>query len=186
MKKISLLIVLLCWIIPVFSQTIQKREEKDGYLTLMTGYMKTRALSLDYVGVSLATVTNQSADNNEEKIIMLVFFYETDKTFTQEGSKAIIKTFTGDIVTLKQKTQDSHVIYNRKRIDEVLDRYLIYVNYFITEKELNKIINEGIQVIRIEALTGLKDYVFKDDALGRFIKSEYALIMQKQDFGMDF
>ena len=183
MKKYSLLILMLFWIIPAFSQTIQLREEKDGYLTLMTSYMRARVKSLEYVGVSLATATNLS---NNEKIILLAFCFDADKTFTQKGSKAIIKTFTGDIITLIQETKDMEVVQSRKRIDDIMDSYRFFVNYLVSEKELNKIINEGIQVIRIEALTGLKDYVFKEDALGGFIKSEYTLIMQKQDFGLDF
>lgn len=183
MKKISLLILMLFWIIPAFSQTIQLREEKDGYLTLMTSYMRARVKSLEYVGISLTTATNLSTN---EKIILLGFYYDVDKTYTQKGSRAIIKTYTDDIITLIQNTEDSRVVIDRKRVDDMTDTYRIFVNYFISEKELNKIINEGIQVIRIEALSGLKDYVFKEDALGGFLKSEYALIMQKQDFGLDF
>lgn len=183
MKRILLFAFLITIAFPSYSQSIAYREEKDGIVTTATSRMTTRAFSHERIGIALYIASDQTTN---VKSVLLDFLYELDKTYTQKGSRAIIKTFTGDIIKLVQNTNDDTVSKYREQSDETLDLYFINVQYLTDEKTLNKLINEGIQKIRIETLTGLRDYVFKNDVLGGYLKSEHNLIIQNNDFSANF
>lgn len=184
MKKVLFLLFAFLLSYPSFGQAIAVREENEKVLLVGTNYMS------DYTtGVSLMVLSNKETG---EKIYELGLYFDLyGRTLCQKGSKAIFKTFNGTIITLRQITETGDVISRRKlvnssRINEELDRYRLQTDYRITEDDLQTLMHEGIQLMRIETLIGLKDYTYRKDALGGFLSAEYDLILDKKDFESNF
>lgn len=46
--------------------------------------------------------------------------------------------------------------------------------------------NEGIAILRVETLAGIREYNYDKDYLGKFLRSELDLINDKKSFENDF
>ena len=107
-------------------------------------------------------------------------------TNLQENSRAVFKTFSGTIITL--------VTSNTSRLkneivhlgDYTSKTWALKVVYDITEEALNTLMNEGVAILRVETMAGIRDYNYDKDYLGGFLRSELDLINEKKSFENDF
>lgn len=185
MKHLGLFITMLLVSLNSFAQTIAEREDFETYSTITTTYGIDKSFFGYSTAVALSMLTNKTTD---ERVFQLFYYFETSgKTLCQKGSKLIIKTFQGSIITLEQILADDRVRSYRERVGSVEGNvYSLRGHYYIDEDDIKKLIDEGIQLIRVETLKGLIDYTYKTDTLGKLLNTEYDLLFEKQDFGSDF
>lgn len=185
MKKQIILLSLILLSVPTFAQSIGFRDDNSEYLAIGTDYMITRAFSSYDTGVALAIYTDKHAG---VKTYYLGLYFETyGKTFCQKHSRAVIKTFSGSIITISEILDTYKVINFREQVgDYQSTTYSLKPQYSISEEDIKILMAEGVQLLRIETLQGLKDFTYKSDVLGGYLTKEYNLILGKQDFGSDF
>lgn len=181
MKRIiiTLLITLTCYSFQ--AQTVVSREENDKLLILRSSLLATNSILSLNTGVSLSFITNKV--NGDTFYDIGLYLENYDKFFCQKGCKAIFKTFSGSIITLYEYWETGDVIYFRQHAD---NRYAITPRFVVIEEDLKKLINEGVEFIRVETIIGLMDFTYKEDIIGGFLGQEYALVNSKKDFSSDF
>lgn len=185
MKKIVVLLFLCAMYSPLFAQSIGFRDDNERTLAVGTNYLITRLFGGYSSGVALAIYTDKAT--NERMFDIGIYFETYGKTFCQEHSRAVIKTFSGSIVTLEQRLDTYKVENTRERVgDYQSTTFSLKPQYFIQERDLITLMDEGIQFLRVETLKGFKDFTYKSDVLGGFLKSEYNLILEKKDFESNF
>lgn len=185
MKKNIVLLSFILLSVPMFAQTIGFRDDNGEVLAIGTDYMITRAFGSYDTGVALAIYTDK---HTGEKTYDLGIYFETyGKTFCQEHSRAVIKTFSGSIITISERLDTYKVQNGRKQVGDYRSTtYSLKPQYSISEGDIKTLMAEGIQRLRIETLKGLKDFTYKSDVLGGYLSKEFNLILGKQDFGADF
>lgn len=179
MQRFIIIILILFISGPIFAQSIGYRDESENILIVGTNYMTTNPLSNRITGIALEVLTNKTTGENTVNISLL--FETLSKTFCQKNSKAIFKTFEGNVITLQESLETNSI--TRETRDS---KYILKPQYSISEEDLQTIMKEGIQLMRIETLKGLKDFKYKKDVLGGFLTAEYNLILEKKDFSSDF
>ena len=185
MKRLLFVLLATILSVPVFSQTVGFRDDSEKILAVGSNYMLTKPWGSYSSGVALAVYTEK--ESGQRKFDLGIYFETYGQTFCQEHSRAIFKTFSGSIITLEQWLETSDVQNSRERVGDYRSTtYSLTPHYIVPEDVLNKLMEEGIEVMRIETLKGLKDFTYKSDVLGAFLTKEYNLILGKQDFGTDF
>lgn len=185
MRKIVLLLLFGVLSSPLFAQGIGFRDDDGTTLSIGTNYRITRS-SGDYsTGVSLAVGINRLT--NIQTFLMGIYFETCGKMFCQKHSRAVLKTFSGSIVTVEQCIDSYKVQENREAVGGYDSNiFSLTPCYIIQESDLNTLMNEGIKVLRIETSKGLMDFTYKSDVLGAYLKSEYKLLLEKRDFESNF
>ena len=185
MKKTVLLLLLGALSSSLFAQSISFRNDNEKTLAVGTNFMITRSFGSYSTGVALAMYTDKVT--KERSFDMGIYFETYGQTFCQEHSRAVLKTFSGTIVTLVQRLDAYKVQGSRERVgDYKSTTFSLKPQYLIQENDLNTLMNEGIQILRIETSKGFKDFTYKSDVLGGYLKSEYNLILEKRDFESNF
>ena len=179
MKKYLLVILLsLAWT-STFAQTISYRNDSSAG----TNYLITDFIRKYDTGVSLQIITSQQS--GEKKCILGIYSEGKGRTYCQDNSRAVLKTFSGNIITLVQRNNN-----NENEIIHLGDSqstiWALKVHYDISEEELNLLMNEGIAILRVETLAGIREYNYDKDYLGKFLRSELDLINDKKSFENDF
>lgn len=168
------------------AQSLNSRKDTEESLSIRTNYL----VEGQQLGVSLDYVLNKAT--NEEIWGLSIVLYSRNVRFNvDKGSKLLIRTFSDNIIELKQIKEFYH-IYQRKEYpyerandynttDWLLDPY-----YFIETVDLEKIMNEGVKKMRFETSKGMKDLEWEKDVFGQMVLSEYNLILEKSNFEKDF
>lgn len=172
-KRLLLLLFNLMIAYPMFAQKISERIETDNSTLIQTEYMISRPFFTSATGIALAKFTDKI--EGRERYELLLYFEMPDKTTCQKGSRAIIKTRKGSIITLKQKTEK----LSAEIVDVNSGFRALKPRYDITNDDLQKILVEGIEILRIETLLGLKDFSYPENVLGEYLEKEYNLIVNK-------
>lgn len=185
MRKKTVMLLLCAMSSPLFAQSIGFRNDSEKALAVGTNFMITRSFGGYSSGVALAVYTNKVTS---ERVVDMGIYFETEgKTFCQEHSRVVLKTFSGSIVTLEQRLKTSDVENGRKRVgDYNSTTFYLKPQYLIKESDLSTLMNEGIQIMRVETLKGFIDFTYKSDVLGGYLKSEYDLVLGSRDFESDF
>ena len=176
MKKVIIFILTIFTSASLFAQSLAFRKESNGRYVAGTNYMLSSMSFSKSTGVALTVYSNQISEEREYN--MGIYFETSGPAYCQQGSKAIIKTFANSIITLHANDYE--------HADNEGAKYYYRIHYAITEDDLQRLINEGIQLIRIETSIGLIDNVFKKDILGKYLKKENEMILEKRDFSSDF
>lgn len=181
MKKYLLLLLSITLSSQIFAQTIGFRDDNSEVLSIGTDYLITRSFGAYDTGVALSIYTDKKI--GEKKIVLSLYVETYGRTVCQKHSRAIFKTFSGSIITVSE-ILDTYKVQNGWVGNS--NKFYLKPHYLISESDFNTLMKEGIQLIRIETLKGLKDFTYKSDVIGGYLTKEYNLIMGKQDFEADF
>lgn len=135
-------------------------------------------------GIALAKATKKSDGTVFWRLGLL--YEQGVRTFSQEGSRAVFKTFKGTVVSVCQRTKSSDSVNNRTKLSSTSELYVNKALYEIDEQTLDILISEGIQKMRFETLRGFRDYEYDHDVLGAYLAAEKREIEGMANFGSDF
>lgn len=183
MKKRLLIILFSLFCVSSFAQTISFRDDRKDVFAAGTDYLITNFYGKYDSGVSLTVYIPKQAG---EKKCIIGIYSEGNKTETQENSRAVFKSFSGNIITLKQSNESGVQNAILQLGNYQSNTWALKVHYDISEEDLNTLMNEGVAVLRIETLAGIREYIYDKDYLGGFLRSELDLINEKKSFENDF
>ena len=187
MKKTIIVILLSVICASAYAQTISFRKETDDKVFIATNYLTTTHLMGGYdTGVALTVYIHKQT--GEKNYFVGLYSEGYGRTDSQKNSRSVFKTFAGNIITVVQIDDASDVRSSRSQVAVDSPIYALRVHYSISEPDLQTIMNEGIALLRIETAAGIREYSYKKDNLGKYLRSEYNLLLanEKNPFENDF
>lgn len=152
MKRIILSFILICCVIPIFSQIGLRvnKTNQDGSLLIATDerWYRTGFTDTHPMGFSVIAKCNEGMSS----YLLQISINSMQSFKIPNGALLLIKTLDNEVIELKQTLED----YNT---EDIIGEYIPYANtsvhtmyglYPISESELAQIANSGIIKIRIE------------------------------------
>lgn len=127
-------------------------------------------------------IYDYSSSNKKKEWFLSILTQRYKPVSIIEGARFLIKLNNGDIITLIGNEEKSDNIGNLIADDIV---YIIDPKFPITETQMDRIIKEGVDKIRIEYISGICEYEFSksiiDNSLFRAKEKIDSLCIEKED-----
>lgn len=183
MKKLVILFTLflsITWVSSAQDSRIGFREETAERLAIGTNYQMVNMADNKQLGPSVSYYWNKKTGKKDFYLGFWMRMKYENRYTMDKNAKVLIKTKSGNVVTLTNKED------RVRRESDSNNYYSVMANLLISESNLKKLIDEGIEKVRFETTRGFVDYYSKNDALAATISRAYQLVLGKSDFGADF
>lgn len=192
MKRIVFAALFAFLFIPLYSQTLGYRHEKDNQVQAGTNYYfeGKSAFLVNFnprTAVALEYLFDKDTENEVFSLDFLLQTYELEFSF-DKNANVYIKTFQDRVITLHQTKGCGEIKKDRKRVSDRSDSfyYYVYPEYIIPKEDLTALMNEGVKKLSFMTTRGYHTLNYDNDTIGKILAKEYDLLLGKTNFEEGF